>query len=332
MEHRTISIWLKKKAASDAALSFVSGILILAGGVVVLVITFICAYAGTWFVTNLCLSQVSQGFRNRPFQVPAGVNLAISAVMVSGLFYANARLRRLYWRKLEAKRRMTSRSDLPAPLVHLLAFPGASARTHADVLFCGPRLVEIGLDQLKKARRLGRLNSDDCARIMAVLASRDSRVSISELSKTAGVTNLPDIYSQLCDISGVVFLDSDAPGLSLTSDLRNELFRELGILPRRRIDADQRDSPTSRTVPCDVSERVGIGAAAALDEFEAADAPGIQPRGGHSAPLSPEAQRQIEAVNAAYEAFLSKREQKQAEEAQHPVEGVWEQFKRLKKP
>jgi hypothetical protein len=119
--------------------------------------------------------------------------------------------------------------------------------------------VEIGLDNVRKARRLSRLEVEDCARVIAVLASRDSRVPLSELSHEAGLTNLPEVCRQLRDFAGVVFLRFE-PGLSLTSDLRNELFRELGIRPDRGTPPLPWNAFASGAIPHELPEGVRLGA------------------------------------------------------------------------
>jgi hypothetical protein len=93
-----------------------------------------------------------------------------------------------------------------------------------DILYAGPRLIIASVGFIDEIIRKQRLEVMACAKILQVLLSRNSRVSFAELTRRTGIAHSFKIFPQLREIEGVVFLSAEPPGLSLTSDLRAELF------------------------------------------------------------------------------------------------------------
>jgi len=67
------------------------------------------------------------------------------------------------------------------------------------------------------------MDVEACARVIELLLSRDRRVPLAEISGRLGMLDPMKIVAQLDLLDGVVFLRSPPAGLSLTSDLREEL-------------------------------------------------------------------------------------------------------------
>ena len=105
-----------------------------------------------------------------------------------------------------------------------------------DIIYAGPRLLLASVGFIDEIIRKLRLDVMACARIFQVLLSRNSRVSFAELASRTGIAHSFKIFPQLREIEGVVFLSAEPPGLSLTSDLRAELF---GLLEEELIDVTE---------------------------------------------------------------------------------------------
>jgi hypothetical protein len=334
MEHAAIHQWLRRQAAAEAAGSFLFASFCFAGGAVVLVITFFFTYAIVWFGFNSGVSGFSELFFGQRLRLPHEGILAVSALFVGLLFWGNARISREYLGTLPRRNYPgpgLGRIGLPGALVSLLAYPGASAKMTTDLLFTGPRLVMVALSNAKKARRLMRLDKAECSRVLAALLSQCSRVSFAELSLQAGVNDPLKVFPQLRDIDGVVFLVSEPPGLSLTSELRAELCRAVGRVPDGALEESDAPAaiPPARLI--DLHALLGTDQSATLEEIEAAYRKRLrevraQRISGVDEELRKLVAEQLRAINAAYEAFLEK--QKANDTSEKGVENVWERYRR----
>jgi len=303
-------------------MSFLSGAMILAGGVFVVAISFGIAWVLVWLVSGTFIASI--GSLNDPLQLPAAFTLAGAAALVGVLFLANRRLNRGYSRP--SRRRLTREeieNHSPEELVHLLAYPGASSHPISDFLFTGPRLVGIGLDHLRKAGRLWRLDPERGAWLLCLLASRPGKVTFSELSSLCGVADLERLRLQMADLDGVLLLYNEPPGLGLTSDLRRELTH-VGWAPELSDLDDARDTGLHPAA----TRSGGIGGpepAATLEEFEQAYRQRLRTRVGTGAD-DPNAG----AIQAAYQAFLEQRTRPQSGPRNENVERVWARYRQTK--
>jgi hypothetical protein len=211
----------------------------------------------------------------------------------------------------------------------LLAYPGASSRMIADLLFAGPRLVTAALSAFKKAGRLVRLDAEGCSRVLALLLSRNARFSCEDVSQLAGVPDSAKVFRQIRDLDGVVFLESEPAGLSLTSELREELGVVTGS------SSSSCAMPTNAAAGGTICQLLGVAPNASLEEIEGAYEKWNW-RSRHSVPgrprteLEEQNEQQVRAVNAAYEAFLAgqRTEADSAEQKTVEVEGLWRQNQR----
>jgi hypothetical protein len=74
-----------------------------------------------------------------------------------------------------------------------------------------------------KSVTLLQMDIESCAKILVIVLNKGSRVSFTELAQLVPECNSVKIFPQLRDIAGVVFLESEPSGISLTGDLRAEL-------------------------------------------------------------------------------------------------------------
>jgi hypothetical protein len=329
MDHRPVADWLKKRAAADAALSFLSGAMILAVGFVVVVVCFGTAWVLVWLVSRLGMTAIGPLLFDQPTSVPAEVNVISAAALVGVLFFVNRRLRHEYSRP---PRRHLTREEIekhsPEELVHLLAYPGASNHPFSDFLFTGPRLLGIGFDHIRKAERLWRLDVERCSLLLCLLASRPARVSLLELTSAGGVPDLGIVLPQMADINGVLILQSEPPGLGLTSELRREL-KDLAWTSERS-DLDGRPDTGLHPASADPDDFAELGRTISLEEFERAYRRRLRERARTGAPGSQPADQNAEAVKAAYQAFLERQARQPSDRRDQKVERVWARYKQTK--
>jgi len=340
MEHGTLSIiqqWLRKKAAADAAHHFLFALFLLSVGAVLLAVTFCFACAVLGVALNGVGSALSEILWNRPLHLSLASIVAIAALFVVFLFIENARVNRKYLTGFSRRDRWPARSvDWTGGFVNLLVYSDISSRLIADALLTGPRLVTGAWSCFRKAGRLSRLDAEAGSRMLAVLFSRASRCSLGDLVQLSGVPDPGKAASQLRDIDGVVLIQRDPPGLTLTSELRQELagVLELSVplaLPTR-VEPKPANLP-SRTI----FELLGVPPTASPEEIEVAYRNWMtQSCVGQAAELENAARKQqldeqVRAINAAYEAFLAAHKSDQVEDDAAKVEKVWEQFKRTGK-
>lgn len=100
-----------------------------------------------------------------------------------------------------------------------------------DVLFCGPRVTVWSFKQIARVFRLLPLDVPGCAAVLTVLHDSEHRLSYHDISESIEGLNPVRVFSQLRLLDGVLFLESDPPGLSLGTDLRKELNRNSQPLP-----------------------------------------------------------------------------------------------------
>ena len=93
----------------------------------------------------------------------------------------------------------------------------------AAVLFCGPRVTVWSFRQIVRLSRLLPLDIPGCAAVLSVLYDAGQRMSYHDISESIAGLNPVRVFNQLRLIDGVLFLQSDPPGLSLGTDLRKDM-------------------------------------------------------------------------------------------------------------
>src|SRR6185295_18510273 len=96
-------------------------------------------------------------------------------------------------------------------------------RLLCELVFVGPQFIHGSLELFRTGAQWAKMDVEACARVIALLLSRDRRVPLAEISGRLGMLDPMKIVAQLDLLDGVVFLRSPPAGLSLTSDLREEL-------------------------------------------------------------------------------------------------------------
>ena len=92
-----------------------------------------------------------------------------------------------------------------------------------DMLYVGPRLVVYGIKVIRETRKFWRMDLNSCASVLALLANSDGKVSYQSILEQVGEDAAADVFLQLRNLKGVLFLSADPPGLTLLPDLRETL-------------------------------------------------------------------------------------------------------------
>jgi len=96
-----------------------------------------------------------------------------------------------------------------------------------SILYTGPRLLLGTVHNLKRANRLAAIDTESCGAILSFLLEREKRVPLPEIATAFPAKSLDTLFPQLAEVSGVLFLKSDPPGLSLSTDLRREILSSI---------------------------------------------------------------------------------------------------------
>jgi hypothetical protein len=94
-----------------------------------------------------------------------------------------------------------------------------------DVLFCGPRIAVWSFKQVVRFLRVLRLDVPGCAAVLTVLHETGHRMSYHDITESIEGLNPVRVFNHLHLLDGVLFLESDPPGLSLETQMREELDR-----------------------------------------------------------------------------------------------------------
>jgi len=94
-----------------------------------------------------------------------------------------------------------------------------------DVLFCGPRVMVWSFRQIIRAFRILPLDVAGCAAVLTVLYDAGHRLTYHEIVESIDGLNPVRVFDQLRLLGGVLFLESDPPGLSLGTRIKTELDR-----------------------------------------------------------------------------------------------------------
>lgn len=202
--------------------NILGGLVLLLLGAVVLFLTFWIVYGVTWPPIWM-------------FKLDNNVHLIICTVFMVLLFVGNARTDREYLTEYSFTTGTFSDKVVTfyvpgAGLVSNIN-PLAPDSMHSIVkfitncLYTGPRAITAALRMFLKAYRFGLLDVNRCAAVITFLHGYAERVPYQQIVREVPDLNPVHVFPQLANIDGVLFLDREPAGLSLSSELRAELDR-----------------------------------------------------------------------------------------------------------
>lgn len=212
--------WVRRHARTQAFMLSIGSIALLLGGVLILV--------ATWGITSLISFQTLGWWIGHDHWIHTKLGL----FLIPLLFWGNVRTSREYLSDLKVapgpgsdKVVVICTGDGIVSNVNPLAPETINTVTKiiTDCLYVGPRTVVSSYRTMRKAVRLLRLDAESCGRVLALLLAAGGKVCFQQIAQNIDGLDPVHTFPQLRDIEGVIFLQKDPAGLSLTSRLREEL-------------------------------------------------------------------------------------------------------------
>lgn len=279
-----IERWLVKETLLEAILNVPVGIVCLGASLVVLAFTMAVA-ALLGLVLFLVIAAVVSSALDIRLQNPLLFSAIFSAFVLVWLFVSHYRRNAAFFRasRFRTSRVHVSNTGFSRALNILLSAPLDDDGIFKRMIYTGPQWLASAVSMFYKSCALLRMDIGSCAKILLILFEKGSRVSFTELGQRLPECNGVKVFPQLRDIPGVIFLQSEPSGISITSDLRRELARVLGIKiapePQPRFYQQTKSSrppprpPPPRPEPEEVPgphKVLGVSRSASLAEIKAA--------------------------------------------------------------
>lgn len=213
--------WLERAIAGGKRRSILGGIVLSLFGGVVVFITFWVVYGLFWYITHYFL------------ETSHAVRLMVAFGVVLLLFWGNLTTSRSYLESLSFS--TGTASDEPVTLyipgvgmgstINPLApdSMGSFVKMITSVLYTGPRIVMASIRSFRHAAKLSRLDRKTTREVLDLLWERNERVSFQEICGAFPSLSPERFFGNLAVIDGILFLSSDPPGISLSTELRKEI-------------------------------------------------------------------------------------------------------------
>lgn len=226
MNTDAVQVWIKKRVGAAVIWNAVAMAGSLLSGLLVLFISFWVSYGVIWFI--------SHSF----YPLAHRTILLIAAGFMTLVVILGARQN---WEDLEPlQREVRLARDMDITLTPYTRY-GMSYNTNAVkagifevqsmaylinyVLCGGVKLVLGSVGKLNRARRLKAIETDECARVIALLRTTPRRYSFEEIVQSLPGLNPVKTFDDLRYIEGVHYLSNEPAGLTLLPELRDELNR-----------------------------------------------------------------------------------------------------------
>lgn len=212
--------WLRRRILLQCVGRLAMALGMLALGVVVLYLTYWFVY-GIWYFAFVRLG------------APAHVAPFVSAGFLVLLFIGNARTDRQYLEELSVTTGTFSNEVvtfyLPGIGMASNINPIAPDSMHTSVkiittlLFSGPRAIVAAYRCLRMALRLMRIKTEPVSAVIDFLYTRSSRVDFQTIVANVSDLNPVETFPQVTQIEGILLLRSEPAGLTISSELREEI-------------------------------------------------------------------------------------------------------------
>ncbi len=277
-----IERWLRRQTLLEAFLNIPVGFICLTASLVAL--AFLTAVA---FIAGLILFQITAAVAKSTFDYNLRNWILFCAVFCAAflawLFISHYRRNAeyLHYAKYRTAKIHVSDAGLGRALNVLLVGPRGEDGIFLQLFYTGPQWFVSAISMFYKSFTLLRMDMENCAKILLILFQKGSRVSLTELAQLVPDCNAPKIFPQLRDIAGVIFLQNEPSGISITSDLRAEISRVLGVKTKPQAEPKfyrQTKSPPPPRTPKPVvvegppgpHQVLGVSRSATLAEIKAA--------------------------------------------------------------
>jgi hypothetical protein len=277
MKNVAVERWLLKQTFSEAFLNLPVGLICLVASLVVLAFTALFASLGGLILFQILAAFLKPVF-DYNFRNPILFSELFCAVFLIWLFLSHYRRNAEYLRyaKFRTAKVHVSDAGFARALNILLSGPRGDDGIFKQMLYTGPQWFISAISMFYKSVTLLQMDIASCAKILVIVLNKGSRVSFTELARLVPECDVVKIFPQLRDIAGVVFLESEPSGISLTSDLRAELSRVLGVKlkPEREKRFHQQAKPPPRSAVAVESpgphQILGVPPSASLAQIKAA--------------------------------------------------------------
>jgi hypothetical protein len=197
MSTERIRIWIGQKKDHGVAANYFFAASSLVFGVLVVLLTFWITYFVIYMAAD-GLSALCDLVIEKRFHVTHTARLMLSGVFVLVLFLQYFRTAPSYWKEVPTDEKdfgplMKATLGDYAALSPVLSHPKTVAKSVADVLLTGPRLVLGSWGKLNEARRLKGMNETACAHVLALVYSRPDAVPYEELCSAGWGRQLLDL-------------------------------------------------------------------------------------------------------------------------------------------
>ena len=196
----------------------------LLGGLLILYVSFWVAYGVIWFISHSLFV-----LSNRIILLAAGGFMTVVVFVGAKQNWQNLD-------PLEQQVRLAEQMDIRlspwnpyraaynTDAVKAVGFEVRSVASTINCILCGGVLLCLGsLRKLHRFRRLRRIGVSGCARVIALLQSAGRRQSFAEIVEKLPGLNPVNVFDDLRYIDGVLFLEREPSGLTLTPELKDEL-------------------------------------------------------------------------------------------------------------
>jgi hypothetical protein len=222
MNQARITDWLDRKLKRDRALCWAGGLGSLLAGAAILLVTWGLIYVVSLFVIGPWL-----GYRHWAHSI-------LGLAMIPALFWGNSRTSREYLSEYSVSTGTSSDKVvnfyLPGVGLGSNVNPLAPNTIHSgvkiitDCLYSGPRVATSAFKTMAKANRLARIDIGNCGAVLTLLVLAGRKMGFQEIADALGEGFDPaQVFPQMADLDGVLFLTADPAGLTLTQELRDAI-------------------------------------------------------------------------------------------------------------
>ena len=287
MKTAAVERWLINQTLTEAILNVPVGLVCLVASLIALGLTTMVVWLASFILFQTVAGIITANFDYKLSDSTLFCEIICSAFLVwlfVSHFRRNAEL--FSQARYRTAKVHVSAAGLSQALNVLLAGPGREDGILARMLYTGPQWFASAISMFYKSVTLLQMDIGSCAKILVVLVQKGSRVSFTELAQLVPECNAVKIFPQLRDIVGVIFLQNEPCGISLTSDVRAELSRILGVKiklePQPKFDRQTyrqtKSAPPPRPPPRPIVEEeppgphkiLGVSRSASLAQIKAA--------------------------------------------------------------